>query len=65
MEGTLARFAMFVFRRVVKRFVGAYSSRYSAAPTPSGKDITATSASIHALPRIAERTPARSGKRDG
>ena len=39
---TAARFAMFVSISDVNRLRGANSSRYMAAPTPSGKDISVT-----------------------
>ena len=38
MEGTPARFAMFIWASRAKRFRAAYSSRYIAVPTPSIKD---------------------------
>src|SRR5438034_3983261 len=41
MEGTPARLAMLISIRSVSQFLGAYSSRYTAAPTPIGTAVRA------------------------
>jgi hypothetical protein len=52
-EGTPARFLMFAAMNRVRRESRAYSSRYTAAPTPIGNATTATIAIITSEPASA------------
>src|SRR5687767_8432410 len=56
---------MLTFRAVVHLFRGAYSSRKMAAPTPTGNAIKAVKEMTQTVPKRAEFSPARSGRRDG
>jgi hypothetical protein len=49
----------------VKEFLGAYSSRYIAAPTPSGMEMVAVRLINQSVPNKADLIPAFSGKREG
>ena len=65
MLGTPARLAM--LRRTVMRiaFWGANSSIQTAAPTATGMAKTTVNTSTQTEPRMLERMPARSAKREG
>ena len=63
-DGTPARLAMLISMKLVSLFLGAYSSKYTAAPTPTGTVNSAVQNMIHAVPAMAERTPDCSGNRD-
>ena len=52
-EGTPDRLRMLTLMKFVSRFFGAYSSRYTAAPIPSGNAITATRTAIQKEPTSA------------
>ena len=65
MEGTPARLEMLTSSIPVSQFLGAYSSRYTAAPTPMGTVKAAVSPMIQTVPNIAALSPACSGCREG
>ena len=48
-----------------RRLRGAYSSKYTAAPIPTGKESAAVSTASHSVPAIAGPTPAREANREG
>ena len=60
-EGTPARLAMLVWINQRNRPGGAYSSRKTPAPMPTGIPIKATSPSSQSVPTIPTRYPASSG----
>ena len=55
---------MFTSMSCVRRFFGAYSSRYIAAPTPTGTVKTAVISMVMTDPASAALMPASSGLRD-
>ena len=57
-EGTPARFEMLVCNILVTQFLGAYSSRYIAAETPTGKAIIAVVPITQSEPQKADLKPA-------
>ena len=63
-DGTAARLLMLTSMMSVMRLRGANSSRYTAAPTPIGKDSNKVMSSVNAEPMSAPRTPACSGSRE-
>ena len=63
-EGTPARLLMLVSMNRPTRLCPAYSSRYTAAPTPSGTEKMKAMKTTHSEPRMAVRTPAYSGLDD-
>ena len=64
-DGTPARLVTLISMRSVSQFLGAYSSRYRPAPTPSGTARNAVTSITRLVPTQADRMPARSGRRDG
>ena len=61
MDGTAARLLMLISIKSVHLFLGANSSRYMAAATPTGKDNTRVTIRVKKEPIVAPRTPASSG----
>lgn len=64
MEGTPARFEIFIRIKSLILFFFAYSSKYIAVPTPKIMDTGATTAINQSEPIRAALTPALSAKRD-
>ena len=60
-EGTPARLLMLVWMKSLNRFGLANSSRYTAAPTPTGTANRTVMATSQRDPRMAVRIPAVSG----
>ena len=63
-EGTAAKLLMFTSIKSVIRFLGAYSSRYTAAATPMGKDKAKVTSKVSKLPTTAPAIPAISGSEE-
>ena len=64
-DGTPARFAMLSCTRLRQRLALAYSSRYTAAPTPIGTENSVVSPISQMLLTSAGKMPAFAGNRDG
>ena len=63
-DGTPARFETFTWIIRENQLRLAYSSRYTAAPTPSGNATAAVIAIMYSVPVTAVKIPARSGLDD-
>ncbi len=62
MEGTAARLFILTSIKSTQRFFGANSSKYTAAPTPTGTATKSTTASIYTEPINAPNKPAEAGE---
>ncbi len=65
MLGTPARFARLSFTNVRTRFCGANSSIHTAVPIATGNARPIVAPITQTVPRIEERRPAWSAKREG